>query len=152
MSVFKVSGVSDELEVFEDNLCISPKGILGLLTKGLKGTKTIPFSSIAAVQHKKAGLTSGYLQFTLPGGNESRGGVFSAASDENTFMYRRAADNQLIEKIKAYIEDRAKELRSGATSGSGGIADQLAKLAELHQQRVLSDDEFSKAKQQLLGG
>jgi len=153
MSIYKVKGVGGELEVFEDRLTITPKGVLGLMNKGLKGTKTIPFSSITAIQHKKAGLTSGYLQFTLPGGNESRGGVFAAASDENTFMYSSASDNKLIEEIKAYIEERIRELKTpGATSTTSSVADELAKLAGLRDQGILTDEEFAKAKQRLLGG
>ena len=84
--VYKMKGVGELLEVYEDSLTITPKGLIGLASKGLKGTKTIPFTSIAAIQFKKSGLTSGYLQFTLPGGVESRGGVFQAANDENTFI------------------------------------------------------------------
>ena len=153
MSVYKITGVGGELEVFEDKLTIAPKGILGALNKGLKGTKTIPFTSITAVQHKKAGLTSGYLQFTLPGGNESRGGVLAAASDENTFMYSKAADNARIEEVKSYIERRVQEFRSGSTlHSSDGIADQIAKLAKLKEQGLLTDDEFSKAKRRLIEG
>ena len=97
MSVYQVKGVAEEMEVFEDKLTIKPRGALGLMAKGLKGTKTIPFRSITGMQHKKAGLTSGYLQFTIPGGNESKGGVFSAASDENTFMFASKV-NELIWK------------------------------------------------------
>lgn len=96
--VYKMKGVGELLEVYEDSLTITPKGLLSLASKGLKGAKSIPFTSITAIQLKKSGLTSGYLQFTLPGGVESRGGVFQAASDENTFMF--AGNNKLAEKIK----------------------------------------------------
>jgi hypothetical protein len=158
MSVYKVNGVSGDLEVFEDKLTIAPRGVLGFMTKGLKGTKTIPFRSITAVQHRQAGvILSGYLQFTLPGGNESRGGVFSAASDENTFMYAGVDKNKVIEEVKAYIERRSGELRnedreSPVALSGGSTADELAKLARLRDQGVLTEEEFAKAKQRLLGG
>jgi hypothetical protein len=151
-NVFKVKGVAGELEVFEDKLTITPKGVLGFLNKGLKGTKTIPFHSITAIQHKKAGFTSGYLQFTMPGGNESRGGVLSAASDENTFMYSQKSDNALIEQIKEFIEGRVNALRAGqGPRSSGSVADELSKLADLHRQGILSVDEFAQAKKRLIG-
>ena len=67
MSVYKVRGVGGELEVFEDKVTLAPKGALGFLTKGLKGTKSIPFESITGIQHKKAGIaTNGYIQFSMP--------------------------------------------------------------------------------------
>lgn len=151
----RMEGVADILEVFEDKVTITPTGVLGVLTKGLKGTKTIPFFSITAIQFKSAGFTSGYIQFTIAGGNESRGGVFDAAGDENTFMFSGSgSNNQIAEIIKNYIETRIQELRSPkpAPSGnSGGIADEIRKLADLKAQGVLSDAEFQAAKAKLLG-
>ncbi len=37
MSVYKVTGVGEDLEVFEDKLTIGPRGVLGFMSKGLKG-------------------------------------------------------------------------------------------------------------------
>jgi len=157
MSVYKVSGASEDLEVFEDKLTITPRGLLGFMTKGFKGTKTIPFRSITAVQYRRAGaILSGYLQFTIPGGNESRGGVLAAASDENTFMYAGVDKNDLVEKVKDYVERRIQELRDKDLRGSGvsegvSTADELTKLAKLREQGILTEEEFIKAKQRLLG-
>ena len=149
-SVYTMQGVAELLEVYEDRLAITPKGVMGFLTKGLKGTKTIPFSSISAIQFKKAGLTSGYLQFTLPGGIESPGGVFAAASDENSFMF--TGDNKLAMEIRDYIQQRVQELRSPQVGSSRvGMADELQKLAQLRDNGVLSEDEFQAAKTRLLG-
>lgn len=70
--VFTLKGKQDLLEVFEDRVTIKPKGVLGFLNKGMKGTKEIPFASVVAVQFREAGpWFNGYLQFTIPGGNES---------------------------------------------------------------------------------
>ena len=150
MSVYKVRGVGGELEVFEDKVTLAPKGAFGFLTKGLKGTKSIPFESITGIQHKKAGIaTNGYIQFSMPGGNESRGGLIAATSDENSFMYRRG-DNAVIQEIKEYIERRTKEMR-GRPSSSNNMAEELTKLADLRKQGILSEEEFGKAKQRLIG-
>jgi hypothetical protein len=84
----KIKGVAAELEVFEDRIIITPKGVLGFLNKGIKGSKEIPLVSITAIQFKEAGsMLSGYLQFSILGGAESRSGILAAASDENTFMF-----------------------------------------------------------------
>lgn len=147
--VYKMKGVGELLEVYEDSLTITPKGLLGLASKGLKGAKSIPLTSITAIQLKKSGLTSGYIQFTLPGGVESRGGVFQAASDENTFMF--AGNNKLAEKIKAYIEARMRQLRSPGVSTDNSLSDELQKLTVLREKGALSDAEFQRAKKRLLG-
>lgn len=146
--VHTMAGVGEVLEVFEDKVRITPQGVLGFLTKGLKGTKTIPIASIRAIQFKKSAMTNGYLQFTVPGGNESRGGVFSAASDENTFMF--AGQNELAESIRDFIEARMHMPRSPARTSTGWVAE-LSQLAELRTQGALTEEEFQRAKERLLG-
>jgi len=47
-------GLNGQIEVLEDRIVISRKGVFGFLTQGLKGDKTIPFASITAVQFKTA--------------------------------------------------------------------------------------------------
>ncbi len=152
-AVHKMRGVQDELEVFEDRLTIQPKGVLGFLNKGLKGKKTIPFSSITAIQHKEAGAVfSGYLQFTVPGGVENRGGLFAATKDENTFMFAGTDKNVLVVEIKEYIEQRMRELRRPETSTAGSsLGDELQKLGEMKAKGLLSEEEFQAAKRRLLG-
>lgn len=148
--IYTMKGNGGLLEVYEDKVTITPSGVLGFLCKGLKGTKTIPFFSISAIQFKKSGLTSGYLQFTVPGGNESMGGVFAAASDENTFMF--VGQNELVLKIKNYIEKRIQELRKPQVSSpSLSLSDEIQKLAEMKEKGILSDEEFQAAKRRLIG-
>lgn len=150
--VYTMKGAYDLLEVYEDSLSITPKGIAGFLNKGLKGTKTIQFTAITAIQFKKAGLTNGYLQFTLPGGNEFRGGVLNASSDENTFAFYNLRDSNVIAaEIKDYIEGRIKELRQPTTTAiSISLSDELEKLAQLKANGALTDEEFQLAKNKLL--
>ena len=147
-AVYTMKGVGEVLEVYEDKVTITPKGAMGLLTKGIQGTKTIPYFSISAIQFKKSGLTSGYLQFTIPGGNESRAGVFAAASDENSFMFVR--QNDLAIEIKEYIEGRIQELRKPQASSSSIVADEIQKLADMRAKGILSEEEFQAAKRRLL--
>ena len=155
-SIHTMKGVQDQLEVFEDKVTITPKGILGFMNKGLKGTKTIPFSSISAIQLKEAGAVfSGYLQFTIPGGNESKGGVFSAASDENTFMFAEKKNNALAIQIKEYIETKVQELhsrRNTQSQSATSLSDEIQKLASLRDSGVLSGQEFQTAKSRLFSG
>lgn len=155
-----MQGVSGKLIVYRDKLEIIPEGVIGFMTKGLKGTKTIPFRSISAIQFKEAGaFFSGYLQFTILGGNESRGGIFDAATDENTFMFTSSDPNanETARKIKAYIERQINALHapppatiSTPPPATGGLVEELKKLATLRDQGILTDEEFQQAKQRLL--
>ncbi len=60
--IYKMTGSVGELEVFDDKITIATTGVTGFLVKGLKGTKTIPFHSISAIQFKRGGATRGYIQ------------------------------------------------------------------------------------------
>ena len=151
-NLYVLEGVGGLLEVQEGKLTITPKGIMGFATKGLKGTKTIPLASITAIQFKVAtAFFNGYLQFTIPGGNESKGGIFDAVSDENSFMFRQSV-NEKAKQIKIHIEAEILKLRSPQSKPQErNLSDELRKLAELRSQGILSDVEFISAKKKLLG-
>jgi len=152
-AVFEMKGPNSFLQAYETHVAISPRGILGLMGKGLKGTKELPYRSIVAVQFKDAGAVfSGFLQFTIAGGNESKGGLFAAANDENTFMFAEKKNNEQARLIKEYIDGRITALHSHQPMQSGAsLSDELAKLASLRDQGVLSDAEFVNAKARLIG-
>jgi hypothetical protein len=146
-----MKGVQDMLIVYDDKLTITPKGLLGFFNKGLKGTKTIPYSSIQAIQFKESGVfVSGYLQFTIPGGNESKGGVLAAASDENSFMFAGTKNNAEARQIKEFVEQAVAHSRATIAHGAPSIADELLKLSSLRTQGLLTDAEFLEAKSRLL--
>lgn len=149
-AVYTMEESGGVLHVYDDRVSITPKGMIGFLSKGLKGTKTIPFYSITAIQFKQAGLMKGYLQFTIPGGNESHEGAFSAVSDENTFIFDEGNSNKAV-VIKNFIEARIKEIRSPKAASAASLVDELAKLAALKNQGLLSEEEFHTAKMRLLG-
>ncbi len=154
--VYSMTGVAGLLNVYETKVEITSTGLLGFLNKGMKGAKTIPFHSITAIQFKEAGtITSGYLQFTMPGGNESRGGLMAAVKDENTLMFTKLNNgNEQAREIETYIENQVQDLRAPkpvAAIAQASMADELKKLAELKTQGILSDDEFQAAKRRLIG-
>ena len=145
----KIKGVQDELEVHETKIVITPKGILGFLNKGMKGSKEIPLSSITAIQFKDGGaITSGYIQFTLMGGNESKGGLFGAVADENTFMFTKK-ENEEMRKVKIFLDTRIGHQASSAPVAIS-VADEIAKLSELHISGAISEEEFKEMKSNLI--
>ena len=154
--VFELRGVQDMLQVYEDRIAITPKGVLGFLNKGLKGTKEIPYRSIHAVQYREAGMiVSGYLQFSISGGIESKSGVLGATQDENTFMFINTANAEACE-IKNYIDGRIEALHARPMTAPPPVAapnliDQIRELAGLRDSGALTDDEFVAAKAKLLG-
>lgn len=143
--------VNGTVELTDSQLIIRRKGVLGFLTQGLKGEKRIPYRSVTSVQFKAAGmLTNGYIQFGVAGGKESGGGILAATHDENTVMFRKAANEQFAH-LRDAVESRAEKARGGgeASNRPSAIAE-LAQLAELHKQGILTDAEFSQQKARLL--
>jgi hypothetical protein len=112
-ALYTMAGRQDTLEVWPDKICITPKGLLGFLNKGLAGTKEIPIASITAILFKESGMMAGYLQFTLVGGQEKRSGILAATKDENSFLFSGAYNGMALE-IKQYLDNRLKELRQPA--------------------------------------
>jgi len=150
-SVYFMKGEHSEIEVFEDKLTLTPKGVMGLLSKGLQGTKTMPFSSITAIQLKEAGIAPGYIQFSMLGGNECKGGMFGAIYDENSFMFNGKSHNELARNIKDYIESKINNAQPNPASNAESSADELSKYFDLKEKGVITEEEFQAKKKQLLG-
>jgi hypothetical protein len=173
-ALYSMQGLHGVLEVYEDRVTISPKGLKGLLVKGIKGTKEIPFTSITAIQFKKADFFfRGFLQFTISGGEESKRGILATAADlaggvgsvlsrspmgkdPNTFMFTHgwpfSDNNSKARKIKEHISLAMRKPRSPqAPAPAASLSDELQTLVRLKQQGMLSEEEFQSAKKKLIG-
>ncbi|MEW8986227.1 MAG: SHOCT domain-containing protein, partial [Bacillus sp. (in: firmicutes)] len=105
------------------------------------------------IQVKLGGfITNGYIQFSIPGGNESTKGLWSATQDENSVTFEKS-DNPVVEQIKAKIEELQRAMKN-----SGGMviqntvstADEIKKFKELMDQGIITIDEYEAKKKQLL--
>lgn len=120
-----------------------------------KGQKTIPISSITAVQFKPAGwIMTGYIQFTLGGGNEVRATFGSqtldAVLDENSVTFdpsKREEFLKLRDAVESAISERAI---SRAKNTQDAEPSKLEKLGELRDAGVLTENEFEVEKKRLL--
>lgn len=144
---YVLDGVSDTLEVFETKVVItSKKTAAAILIRGLKGSKSIPYSSITAVQFREANPMNGFIQFSIIGAIESGGGIIQGISDENTIFFIQPM-NETAAKIRDFVESKI----FAKSQPMQNLTDQIANLASLNKSGVLSDDEFSLAKAKLLG-
>jgi hypothetical protein len=150
---FVAKGYNGKIIVRAQSVVISHKGAVALLVgQGLRGDKEIPLEEITAIQLKNAGMTAGYMQIAYKGSVESKGGVFSAAKDENSVNFYKGAQKD-FERAKHLIEDRRRALLAAAAAPSHTLspAEELARFAQLHRDGVLTDEEFAAKKKQLLG-
>ena len=93
--------------VLGDTSLTIKRGAKGFLLGGfmLRGDKTIPYQSIVAVQFRKAGAMSGYIQFSIKGGSEAKSGVNEAVKDENTVTFQ-INKNKLFAELRTIIEGK----------------------------------------------
>jgi len=151
-----VAGHTGQVAFDGSFVAITRKGFLARASVG-KGEKRIPIRSISAVQWKPAGvMVNGFIQFTVPGGNERRSGfghqTTDAAHDENSVVFTK---NQMpaFEHLRTEVEraiNAAHAPQPAAQTQQAPMID-LVKLAELHAAGVLTDAEFAAAKAKALG-
>jgi len=139
-------GRNGKIELYEDFVRLDRSTFMGFVTQGLKGQKDIYFHNITAIQIKKPGLTVGYLQFSIPGGNESKKGVFASIKEENTISFGGKEKYEKALKIKKYIEKKIKPKNTSSLSS----ADEIEKLHSLMKKGILSKKEFEEKKKKLL--
>ncbi|GGC88347.1 DUF4429 domain-containing protein [Enterococcus wangshanyuanii] len=135
----------------EDSITISRKGFINMANHGLKGEKTIPYTSITATQIKKPGFATGYLQLAVKGGNESKGGVQAAVSDENTILFTRKDEYEVMCELKEFIDTKIRLGQAPPVVQSiQSPVEQVKGLKELLDMGVINQQEFDKKKRELL--
>jgi hypothetical protein len=144
--IISFKGRNGRIELYKDVVRLDRGTAMGFLLQGLKGKKDIYFHNITSIQIKKPGFAVGYLQFSIPGGNESRRGAFDALHDENTITFIGKDNYEKALKIKEYIEKKIKSKSSGTLSS----ADEIEKLHSLMEKGVISKKEFEAKKKQIL--
>lgn len=148
--IVEFKGRNGRLALHEGFVRLDRGTVMGLLMQGLKGQKDIYFDSITSIQIKKPGLSVGFIQFSLPGGIESRRGVSNALADENTVGFFDMDSYEKALRVKEYIESH--RVRPSPVTGRTSPVEELEKLAALRQQGALTDAEFETMKKRILGG
>ncbi|WP_454796897.1 DUF4429 domain-containing protein [Novosphingobium lindaniclasticum] len=146
-------GYGASVQVEDDGIVIRRKGLASFTLHGLKGEKRIPFASISAVQFKPANLlTSGYIQFSIAGGVESKGGLLAATKDENSVLFKGGRQNRVFEQLRDNVEAGIRLARQPAFAPTAITkAEELEKLAGLLDRGLLTREEFDQQKSALLG-
>jgi hypothetical protein len=144
--IISFNGRNGKIELYKDFVRLNRSTLMGFLMQGLKGKKDIYFHNITSIQIKKPGITIGYLQFSIPGGIESKRGVFASNEDENTISFGWMGQYNKALEIKKYIETRI----NSQTTGSLSIADEIEKMHSLMEKGILTKKEFEEKKKKLL--
>jgi hypothetical protein len=158
--LLEFKGMNGKTELYSDKLIIKRGAFQSVYFQGhIKGEKTIFLSQISSVQLKRAGLFNGYIQFTIPGGNESLKGVQAAYRDENSIVFS-ANKNSEAEYLKKEIEDLICAQKCQSSNKANNVineqqniinsADEIRKFKQLLDDGIITSDEYEKKKSQLL--
>ena len=123
-----------------------------------KGQKTIPISSISAVQFKPSGwIFNGYISFTLAGANEVRAEfgsqTITAGRDENSVTFDLSKRKEFL-KLRDLVESAIAEHAISSAKNTQDVEpsrlEKLKQLGELRDAGVLTENEFEVEKKRLL--
>jgi len=157
--LMQAEGVDGQLLLLEDGIRIKRREKTEYLARGLKGDKVMPYSQISSIEFKRAGmLTNGYIQFLLLGEHKSREGISNATLDENTVMFR-AAQQPVFDSIKTALETKIAAARTATAKATVpkvapqtlSYIEQLERLSSLRDRGIITEDEFTAKKRQILG-
>lgn len=152
--LMELKGTNGQLELYEDKVIIKRKGLLPKMAQGFtKGDKTIYIKQITGIDFKEPGITVGYIQFTLPGGMERRGGMFGkdgAIHDENSVTFTRK-EKDTARSIKEYIEDGINGSITSSAVSPISDPDAIRKYKQLLDDGIITKDEFEAKKKEILG-
>lgn len=152
-------GHNGVLVLTETGVIMNREGVkVGKMGGKKRGNKTIPYSSIIAVTHRKADRVGGYLKLTLKGGFEEQGGRMMGLWDENSIFFKRKDDDKFLQ-AKMQIEERISQSSIPADVKTNavhppqqdGYIDELERLAGLRDKGIITDDDFNAKKNKLLG-
>lgn len=153
--VFKIMGGGKAIINLTDNsISISRKGVMSKLSHGFVGEKTIMIDQITSVQFKKSTTwTDGFLQFVVPGTIERS--KRDSRSDENTIFFKDpwghyAEENKNAEFIKNFIEEQHIKMKQPQIVNSSSNLDEIKKLKELLDIGAITKEEFDNKKKELL--
>jgi hypothetical protein len=151
----EIKGITGQAEFDGQYLTIHRRGFRARSIIG-KGEKRLHISQISAVQWKPAGaITNGFIQFTIPGGNERRSQFGSqthdAVRDENSIVFSKKQQPD-FEALRAALDVAIAQHHTpqAAAGPAPSIADELVKLVALRDQGVITSTDFETAKARLL--
>ncbi|HEV7292893.1 MAG TPA: SHOCT domain-containing protein [Devosia sp.] len=141
----KVKGVTVVLVVQEDGVELIRSA------PGGRSSKKIYYRQITAVQYRRASwFANGYIQFTVPGGEERKGGAMRALFDENSVVFGFSARKK-FDNARRLIEQRMQSaFQPTAPAAVASATDELERLASLVERGFLTREEFELKKRQLL--
>lgn len=154
------SNTGQLLFIFEDHVELTQTGAMGLLTQGLKGTKTFFYTDISSIEFKNCGLTNGYIEFKVAGQSNTHSGAWGGMNNENRFVFgattldkakQLAADMAIYNEVLQNKLKQAKMAKNSIPVAKQSTASEIKEYKALLDEGIITQEEFDAKKKQLLG-
>ena len=150
--LMEATGLNARVLLLKDVVRMQRTGVRNFMSGASRIEKDILISQIVSIQFRKAGLLSnGYIEFILMHNHERHDKDFDCDIYDSIVTFR-PGQQRAFEAFREMLE--AKMHSGGATRAPTPAStdlDQLEKLASLLDKGVITEEEFSRKKKQLLG-
>ena len=151
-ALIEATGLNARVQLFKDVVRIQRIGVRNFLSGASRVEKDILISQIVSIQFMKAGLLSnGYIELMLMHYDETHD-KDSERGIEDAIISFRPGQQKAFEAFREMLEAK---MTSGGVARAPTVAttdlDQLEKLASLLDKGIITEEEFSRKKKQLLG-
>ncbi|GEM_PF-1194580 len=168
--LLKINGYQKIVSVEGSDIKIVYSGVFGS-----KSEKLLPIKNITSVEVKEPGtMLSGFIYFSVEGRdtggtshmprgaavslvNSLMGGMVEKTNDENCITFKGREYYGIALEIQSYVLNYSKqngntlEQNSAPLASQLSVADEIRKLKQLEDEGILTEEEFTNKKQQLLG-
>lgn len=149
-----IKGISNQVELLDDSIRLTKFANSFSAAR----TKIVNFSDITSVEIKEPGsIVAGYIQFSIAGQLSPNtrlsltGGTIDAAKDENSVVFTGDKNLETAKLFQSTINRKKKSNQQQNGAAEISSASELLKFKELLDAGAISQEEFDKQKQRLLG-
>jgi len=141
MTLFKIEGINEYLEVFEDKIVISPKINYSLQENKIKNVSHIYYEEIFKIDFESAGkFTNGYIHFILK--EKLAENVFADMHKEGCLFLFDFFLNEKMGDITKIITNKISKPLGPQVQDTKKMIKELTDIKELHQKGALTKKEY----------
>jgi hypothetical protein len=151
-ALIEATGLNARISLFKDVVRMQRTGVRNLLSGASRIENDVLISQIVSVHFRKAGLLSnGYIEFILMPYHQRRERNPQDETEDIVVSFR-PGQQKAFEAFREMLEAKMTSAGVGSPlSPASTDLDQLEKLASLLDKGIITEEEFSRKKKQLLG-
>ena len=149
MTLFKIDGINEYLEVYEDKVVISPKLNYSLQENKMEKSSIIYYEEIFKIDFESAGkFTNGYIHFILK--EKLAENVFADIHKEGCLFLFDFFHNEKMADITKIITNKISKQLVPQIQDTKKMIKELTDIKELHQKGALTKKQYDEQMKNLV--